>query len=254
MSCDWPIDRGCLPPLPELSDPPTPEEQAAYDRARAQQYAAEDLAVSVMWALSGRQFGVCPVITRPCPPQRNWDRYNYDWPTTAFYGLSELDRYLLASGCGCAGSCSQGGPAMLHLPGPAQSVTKVTINGTVLDPAEYRLEGDILYRLGGVWPSQNLGLPAGENGTWTVEYLQGTPPPAGTAKLVGLLANEFLAACNGGKCRLPRNVTNVQRQGVSFDMFNPNDIYDSGKTGLAEVDMWLAAVNPNHLACAPEVL
>lgn len=252
--CDWPIDRGCLPSLPALSDPPTAEEQAAYDIALAQRNAAEDLAVYVLWALSGRQFGVCPVITRPCPPRRNLDRYQYDWPITAFYGLSELDRYQLVSGCGCAGWCRDGGPSMLHLPGPVQSVTAVTINGVVLDDDEYRLQGDVLYRLGGIWPSQDLGRPAGEDGTWTVEYMQGTPPPAGTAKLVGLLAKEFIAACTDGKCRLPRNVTNVSRQGVSFDMFNPNDIYDSGKTGLPEVDMWLAAVNPHHLACAPEVL
>lgn len=252
--CDWPIDRGCLPPLPELPDTPTDEEQAAYDLALAQRNAAEDLAVSVMWALSGRQFGVCPVIARPCPPRRELSRYQYDWPLTAFYGLSEMDRYLLVSGCGCAGSCREGGPAMLHLPGPVQSIVKVTIDGVVLAETEYRLEGDVLYRLGGIWPSQDLGRPAGEDGTWTVEYMQGTPPPAGTAKLVGLLAKEFIAACTDGKCRLPRNVTNVSRQGVSFDMFNPNDIYDSGKTGLPEVDMWLAAVNPHHLACAPEVL
>lgn len=48
MSCDWPIDRGCLPPLPELPDTPTDEEQAAYDLALAQRNAAENLAVSVM--------------------------------------------------------------------------------------------------------------------------------------------------------------------------------------------------------------
>ena len=253
-SCDWPVDRGCFPPLPELSDPPTDEEQAAYDAEVVQRNAAENMAVSVIWALSGRQFGVCPVTTRPCPPQQHLFRYRYDWPVTAYYGLSELDRYLLIQGCGCAGYCRESGPSMLHLPGPVQSVTTVTIDGIQLDPATYRLEGDVLYRLGGIWPSQNLGLPAGENGTWTVEYMQGTPPPAGTGKLVGLLALEFLNACNGGKCRLPRNVSNVSRQGVSFDMYNPNDIYDSGKTGLAEIDMWLAAINPHHLACAPEVL
>jgi len=254
MSCDWPISRDCLPPLPELSDPPTDEEQAAYDLALEQQYAAENLAISVLWSLSGRQFGVCSVAARPCPPQQHLFRYRYDWPITAFYGISELDRYLLMQGCGCNGYCRESGPSMLHLPGPVQSVTTVTIDGVTLDPSEYVLEGDVLYRLGGMWPSQNLGLPAGEVGTWTVEYLQGTPPPAGTAKFAGTLAAEFLASCNGGKCRIPRNVTQVSSRGVSYDMYNPNDIFESGKTGLAEIDLWLSAVNPHHLASAPEVI
>lgn len=53
-ACTWPIDRSCLP------EAETPEE-------RVKQRLAEDLAVSVLWALSGRQFGQCPVIARPCP-------------------------------------------------------------------------------------------------------------------------------------------------------------------------------------------
>lgn len=252
--CTWPVDRGCLTPLPELPATPTDEQQAAYDLALAQRNAAEDMAVQVIWALSGRQFGVCPEVIRPCPP-RWWDQQHYQRP--AFYGLlSNFDWYLMAQGCGCGGRCVKSGPRMLHLPGPAQSVTKVTIDGVELDQADYTLEGDVLYRNGGqAWPGQNLGRPLGEPGTWSVEYLRGTPPPAGTAGLVGLLTKEFLAAaCSGGKCRLPRNVTQVVRQGVTFEMYNPNDIYATGKTGLPEVDLWLSAVNPNRLAAAPSVL
>lgn len=253
-ACEWEIDRTCLPALPVLSDTPTNEEQAAYDLAVAQRNAAETTAVEILWSLSGRRFGVCPVTARPCPPQQHLFRYRYDWPVTAFYGLSELDRYLLLQGCGCHGYCRESGPSMLHLPGPVQSITAVVIDGVTLDPSDYTLEGDVLYRLGAPWPSQNLGLPAGEDGTWTVEYMQGTPPPDATAKLAGLLALEFLNACNGEECRLPLGVTSVSRRGVSFDMFNLSEMYNSGKTGLPEIDMWLAAVNPNHLACAPEVI
>jgi len=46
----------------------------------------------------------------------------------------------------------------------------------------------------------------------------------------------------------------VVRQGVSFEVYNPNDVYSNGKTGLPEVDMWLAAVNPHHLQAAPSVI
>ncbi|KAB7761181.1 hypothetical protein [Mycolicibacterium mucogenicum] len=253
MSCDWPIDRTCLPELPVLGDNPTPSEQAEYDAKLLQRNAAEDLAVEVLYALSGRQFGVCPEIIRPCPP-RWWDQQHYQRP--AFYGmLSDLDLYVLAQGCGCAGRCIKSGPRMLHLPGPVVSITKVTVDGAELAATDYQLEQDTLYRLGDqAWPGQNLGRPLGEPGTWSVEYQRGTPPPRGTANLVGMLAKEFLAACNGGKCRLPRNVTHVSKGGVSYEVYNPNDIYSKGKTGIPEVDLWLSSVNPNHLAAPPSVI
>lgn len=67
MSCDWPIDRSCLPPLPELSASPTPEEQTDYNLALLRRNNAEDIAVHVLWALSGRQFGACETTVRPWP-------------------------------------------------------------------------------------------------------------------------------------------------------------------------------------------
>jgi hypothetical protein len=130
---------------------------------------------------------------------------------------------------------------------------EVVIEGVVLDESEYRLEGDLLYRVGTDWPKQDLTRPLDEPGTWSVTYLRGNPPPPGSAKLVGQLAAEFLAACNGGKCRLPRRVRSVTRQGVTYDMVDPTDIYATGKTGIPEVDLWLSSVNPHHIMTAPEV-
>ncbi len=89
--------------------------------------------------------------------------------------------------------------------------------------------------------------PLDEPGTWSVTYTRGVPPPPGSAKLVGLLAQEFLAACNGGKCRLPRRVRSVTRQGVTMDMVDPTDVYATGKTGIPEIDLWLSAVNPHRV-------
>lgn len=79
------------------------------------------------------------------------------------------------------------------------------------------------------------------------------PVPPGVGVLVGLLTKEFLAACSGGKYRLPRRVQAMTRNGVSYQMVDPQDIYASGKTGLAEVDIWLAAVNPTALQQRPTV-
>lgn len=251
MTCSWPIDRTCLPDLPELTDPPSD----AYLAALETRNAAEDLAIHVLWALSGRQFGACEVTVRPCPT-----RFGALWGPLP-YMLTRTDGHWVNWPCGCLGACELSGPRVVHLPGPVTPPTvddpiTVTIAGETLPEGDYALEGDVLYRVGGVWPAQNLGAPLGESDTWAVTYRHGILPPNGTAKLAGLLAREFLIACTDSdeECRLPSNVTQVNRRGVSYAVYNPNDIYTNGKTGLAEIDSWLAAINPHHLAAAPSVL
>lgn len=242
-TCSWPVDRTCLP----LADS-EPE--------RVKQENAEDLAVSVLWALSGRQFGVCQVIARPCPSPclgsgSTWLGGPGWWP------VWDGDNWRNVR-CGCSGVCSTTGPSIIHLGSsvalPVREVTEVRISGQVLNPAQYRLEGDLLYRVGGEeWPSQDLSRPLDEPGTWSVTYTRGNTPPAGTAVLVALLAKEFLDACGGGKCRLPRRVQTVSRQGVTYQMVDPTDIYRDGLTGLPEIDVWLSSVNPNRLQAPPRV-
>lgn len=264
MSCDaWLIDRSCLPELPEvpdeLGDDPTDEEQAAYDAASAaydlalaQRNAAEDLAVAVLHALSGRQFEVCEVTARPCPPA--------GWPRSPWVSIWDDVTGWFSTGCGCAGGCARSGPSAVHLPGPVNPPTDeepivVTIAGEELAADEFTLEGDVLYRRNGkYWPRQNLARPLGEPGTWSVTYRRGTPPPAGVDQLAGLLAKELLLACDDpDSCRLPRTVVSTTRRGVSHS-FDPSKLYAAGKTGLAEVDLWLSAVNPHGLASPPVVL
>lgn len=231
-----------MPELPEATDP-------GYDAAVVAQQSAADIAVSVLWALSGRQFGVCPMTLRPC-------EFGVRGLPTGGLGftLARDGGHWVNYPCGCAGACTVSAPNIVHLPGPVHAVAQVVINGEVIDPAEYTVEGNALYRRAGRWPVQNLRRPLGDPGTWSVTYSRGQAVPAGVAKLTGLLAAEFHAACNGGKCRLPRNVTAVTRQGVNYQVYNPQEIYTSGKTGLAEVDGWLAAINPVALPQAPVVL
>lgn len=225
-----------------------------------QQEDAENLAVQVLWSLSGRQFGVCPVIARPCPPPCRGlvsSETVYGLPLAGwFFPVWDGANWRNVS-CGCGPRCSWQAPNVVHLASrvglPIQEIVEVVIAGDVLDPSEYRLEGDLLYRVGTNWPTQDLTRPLDEQGTWSVTYMRGNPPPPGSAKLVGLLAKEFLAACTGGKCRLPRRVKSVTRQGVSYDMVDPVDIYKDGKTGIPEVDLWLSAVNPHRVMAAPEV-
>lgn len=266
--CSWPIDRGCITiALPTLPDDPTTDEQAAYDAVLAAQSGAEDLAVSVLWALSGRQFGVCENLIRPCPEGDNWTS-RFESPGSGYgYGMGDFGGFILLGwdgadwvnvGCGCSGRCQLSGPRMIHLPGPVSAPDgnhplTITIGDVELADDQWTLEGDRLYRTDRRWPSQHLGRPLGEPQTWSVSYYRGITPPAGTAKMVGQLANEFLAACTGAKCRLPRNVVSTSRQGVTTD-FDPSKIYAAGKTGLSEIDIWLASMNPSHLMAAPSVI
>lgn len=251
-SCEWPIDRTCLTDLPTLGDTPTDEEQAAYDSALLARNAAEDVAVSVLWALSGRQFGVCRYTVRPCIELMN--RWSHPADYLAPGVLAWDGDNWLNVGCGCTQQCQRNGPRAAHLPGPAVSIVSVTVGATLLSPTSYVLENNTLYRIGADWPRQNLGHPLGESDTWSVDYRRGVPVPAGVGRLTGLLAEEFYNACSGGKCRLPRNVTAVTRAGVSYQVYDPNSIYAAGKTGLAEIDLWLASVNPHHAMSAPSVL
>lgn len=244
MSCSWPIARECLPVATTEADV-------------QQQKDAEDLAVQVLWALSGRQFGVCPVIARPCRQPCNGlvGEYVYGATIEPWFPVWDGTNWRNVA-CGCGPKCSWVAPNVVHLVSsgqPIQEVIEVVIAGDVVPETEYRLEGDLLYRIGADWPSQDLTQPLDQPGTWSVTYTRGNPPPPGTAKLVGLLAKEFLAACCGGKCRLPRRVRSVTRQGVTYDMVDPVDIYDSGKTGVPEIDLWLASVNPHHVMSAPKV-
>jgi hypothetical protein len=227
-----------------------------YEIRLAQQNSAEDTAVEVLYALSGRQFGICEAVARPCstPAFRGtMDFFGGPLPMPVFTPTfwDGAWRNLV---CGCGDRCVVGGPRVVHLPGPVSEVTTVTIGSMIIGPDQYVLEGDALYRKGGNWPSQDLGKPLDEEGTWSVEYLKGWPPPAGAAMFVGVLAKEFMSACSGTACRLPRNVIGVNRNGVSYQIYDPSALMRSGKTGISEIDLWLSAINPNALMAAPTVI
>lgn len=233
--------------MPDLPDP----ESGGYETAKRALDGAVSLAGDVLWALSGRQFGVCAVSVRPCPVSPHPG--GYGGPVTS-YVLSWEGYGWVNVPCACVGRCERSGPRAVHLPGPVRAVDRVVVAGVEVDPSGYILEDNVLYRVGQPWPSQNLGVPLGEPGTWSVDYQRGQPVPDGVDRLTGILAREFHASCSGDKCRLPRTVTNVSRQGVTYQVHNPQDIYNNGKTGLPEIDTWLAAVNPQALQQPPAVL
>lgn len=212
-ACEWPVDTQCLPEVKDESLAPVLRE-------------AVDTAVAVLWAFTGRRFGVCPAVVRPCPPQ------------TAGVCAAPLPEDNPV--------CDRTGSVLL--PGPVHEVTGFIVGGVEYAVDSLTVEGDRVYRANGEpWPDQNLTVPASSPGGWGISYLRGEPVPAGGGRCVALLAKEFFNACTGGRCQLPRRVQNVSRQGVTVTAVDPADIYEAGSTGLSEVDLWIKAWNPNRL-------
>lgn len=227
-SCDWPVDRTCFDDLPAENDP-------TYDAAVAQRNDAENKAIAVLFALTGRQFMCETKIVRPSPG--GGGGICDDGPL--------VDAYYRNDWRGVPGA--KASPMTVRLEGPAREIVTVTIDGVDIDPSEYRLEGDVLYRIGKRWPRNDMSKPRGFPGTWSVEYIMGSPPPPFVGGYVGQLAREMINACKNTKCKLPRTVVSTSRSGVTH-VFDPTRMLAAGFTGLPDVDTWIAAVNPHNLA------
>lgn len=194
--------------------------------------------------MTGRAYALCPVEVRPCPPGMGWSGV----PLTPGPGWQPVIDSGVIRNVSTVEVVTCGGHDAIYLPGPVAEVLGWTVDGVDMDLAGLVVHGNQIRRLAGQsWPSQNLSLPSGHVGTWSVRYLRGRTPPPGAAGMVGMLANEFYAAATGGKCRLPRRTSQVQRQGVTVSMVDPSEIFASGSTGLSEVDLWVKAHNPYGL-------
>ena len=87
--CEWPVDETCLPVSAEESD-------AAADPVMA---AAKDMAVHVLWSLSGRQYGLCERVVRPCPS--NYPPSSLRRSLSSTYEIFSWGDGWVFDGCGC---------------------------------------------------------------------------------------------------------------------------------------------------------
>lgn len=246
----WPRpDTSCCPALEPAE--PSPEQLLTIERTL-------HVATEIIHNLSGRQFGACPVIVRPCrQPCADRPSYGYwsgmSWIPVLDAGTwfnSRCDYCTSGTACSCSSLCE------VVLPGPVAEVIRVKRNGLVLDPDEYRVDnGRRLVRTSvtvseagalGCWPTcQELDKADTEVGTFSVEYRLGKPVPQAGLWAAGLLACQIMKACAGdAECVLPARAQRISRQGVSVEMtqilFKPGEF----NTGIPEVDMWLQSVNP----------
>lgn len=208
-----------------------------------------DVASDALWALSGRVFsGECLTAIRPQTGHSCFGRYTNGWYVANAYASYGFMYGRPDWSC----DCHHGSRLRLgHY--PVTNIVTVTIDGTILDPAEYRLDaGRWLTRLdGGTWPScQRLDLPPTDIGTFEVLMEHGTTVPPLGVQAARDLACELTKQCGGGPCSLPANATSAVRQGVAISLDAKNDI----STNIPSVALFLQAHNPNKIQRRPTVL
>lgn len=238
--CPWPADPACLGDAwSEL----TPEVR---DRSIA-------LASSTLRRLTAFRVGGCPVTVRPCSPR------GYCAPFVPFTGTTGdwMQPGINAGGfwvnsCGCSGSCACTTACEIALPAPVGEIYEIKVDGNVIPTTDYEVQ-DGRYV---VWTNpdepcpfpatQDLSLPDTLPGTFSITYLNAYPVDQLGAQAVAFLALEFAKACGGkGKCSLPRGVTSVVRNGVSFQV--EAGLFPNGRTGIDIVDAFLDLWNPDRL-------
>lgn len=102
--------------------------------------------------------------------------------------------------------------------------------------------------------------PTTQSGTWlarrrgtvyftgnSVTYSYGAEPPLGGIKAAAVLACQLAlsadpAALRDGRCRLPKRVTTISRQGVTLAILDTFSVFADGLTGIPEVDLWISTV------------
>lgn len=233
------IEAGFLEIIPTSTTPPTGLSpwatagdlvcaQAGADPALVSE--SLQVATDILYEMSGRRFpGATTVTVRPCEQ----------------------------CSCGSTTRCTSGLQKITLSPRPVISIGQVKIDGEVVSPTEYRVDEwrDLVHFpltanspfVG--WPCcQRMDLPSTEVGTFEVTFTYGKEPPLAGKRAAASLACEFVKAVNmDTSCRLPQRVQSVTRQGVSLVVLDPMDLFQQGKTGIPEVDLFLGAYNPRHL-------
>lgn len=212
--------------------------------------AKQAIASDLLWAASGRRWGTCPVTVRPCL-RRCGGGSGLPVPYKDADGA-----WRNYSACGCNDDCSCVALSEIVLAGPVASVTEVSIDGVVLDEADYRLDkvgsGWRLLRTdGGNWPScSDMGVDCDEVGAFCVTYEQGIALDALATAAVSELTCQMVKACLPNcQCALPANVQSVVRRGVAIRF----DTAVTWMRTLPAVAAFLDSANPHGLSSASSV-
>lgn len=208
------------------------------DVARLPPEAVEDAlrgASNVMWALTGRVYGICETKESYAPPVGPGCVMPY----------KDSEGYWQNVGSGGGACCG-----IMLANRPVRTIEHVWLNGVQLaDSGAWYRAGNRLMRLGACWPSAVVCDVAPVD----VAYTFGAGFPGGAGSAVGEVATELLNPLRGKDCRLPTRATSVTRNGVTVTMADAQALADSGLLGLPLADMLIRAVNPNRLKAPARV-
>ena len=227
MTCVWDMNPACLDASWEALDADVQERSLM-------------LATSSLQARTNNRGGTCPITIRPmyadcCTCSRGWEPtlHNGQWFNVA------------SVSCGHGHSTSE-----IDLPGPVGYIDALTIDGVQVDlwNGDWRLDNGHLLVWQGNGPSpipqtQDLAKPDTEPGTWSVSYSRSYPVGEDAKMAVTYLALEFAKAfAPKARCSLPRGVTSVVRNGVSFSI--EAGLFPNGLTGIDIVDQFILKWTP----------
>lgn len=211
-------------------------------RDRAELFAANVLRMLTLYRVGGEPITVMP-CTRTC-----------HHPNTTVFALGVMPFHPILMGngnyanCFCGAGCKCASAPTVILDAPVGRIDSVTIDGITLPQSAYHVEdGNRLVRIDGE------GWPACAGKRFTVTYLKGYPVDSMGEYVAGVLAAEYLKLLTSdkSKCRLPSGVTNVQRQGLTFEI--TRGMFPEGLTSIPEVDTYLLRWNPHGLKTKPAV-
>lgn len=227
MTCTWDYDPACIGGQEYVNG----LEPGVWERSLM-------LATSTLQTLTLNRVGTCPITIRPCPEPPCWCSERRGMTFQPY--RDENGVWYNTCGVHPCKPLSE-----VDIPGPVGFIDSLRIDGTpvTLDNGDWRLDdGHLLVWQGeGVSPipaSQDLNKPDTAEGTWSITYSRSFPVLEDGRIAVALLAQEFVKACQPrGKCALPRGVTSVVRNGVSFTV--EAGLFPGGLTGMELVDIYI---------------
>lgn len=215
---------------------------------------AESTAAMVMWAATGRQFGLCTVTVQP--QVRHELLPGYQAFPVAYEGFDQgpyIENGQWKEDCSGQDTACRLGPgtcgALLNGVTRTSQVTSVKIDGVALPAGSFVIvDGNTLVRTDGTcWPT--CSNPAQQSPpAFEVTYQQGRPIPAAVQAAFELLACEYAKFCAGGKCAVPQTLRTLTRQGVEVTVAEVPEDGRRFRTGIKVVDAVIASVNPAGLS------
>lgn len=126
---------------------------------------------------------------------------------------------------------------------PVTAVTRVRIGPTTVPSSEWRFDvtEQTLWRVPpDRWPKNDqVWAEAGAGEAFVVDIIMGAEPDAWARDVATELVCELIKSCTDRDCKLPKNATNINAQGINV-LLSDEDLM----TFIPSVASWKAAVNP----------